>query len=71
MKTILRSEDLSCPSCVSNIESALQKLHGVETAKVNFAAGKIDIIHDPEKITPEALRDEVSKTGYSADISAF
>lgn len=28
MKTLLRSQDLSCPSCVAKIEKALQGLEG-------------------------------------------
>ncbi|MEL7674654.1 MAG: heavy-metal-associated domain-containing protein, partial [Chloroflexota bacterium] len=34
MKTILRSQELSCPSCVAKIEKALNGLDGVEAAKV-------------------------------------
>jgi copper chaperone CopZ len=44
MKTILRSEELTCPSCVLKTESALKTVPGVREAKVRFATGRIE--HD-------------------------
>ena len=32
-KTLLRSQELSCPSCVAKIETALKALNGVADAK--------------------------------------
>ena len=46
-QTLLRSRELSCPSCVAKIETALKALNGVEDAKVYFNTGKIEIQHDP------------------------
>ena len=40
MKTILRSQEFSCPSCVAKIEKALHNLNGVEKAKVHFNTGR-------------------------------
>ncbi len=36
MKTVLRSKELTCPSCIAKIEKALTAVDGVETAKVFF-----------------------------------
>jgi copper chaperone len=36
MKTILRSDELSCPSCISKIEKALKALPGVREATGAF-----------------------------------
>jgi copper chaperone len=47
-KTILRSDELSCPSCVNNIESNLNKKDGVEKATVHFSTGRIEVEHQPE-----------------------
>lgn len=69
--TILRSDGLSCPSCVPKIEKALQSLEGVESARVYFSAGRIEVRHDPEIADTDALVRAVSRTGYEARPSAF
>jgi copper chaperone CopZ len=60
-KTILRSDELSCPSCVPKIEKALNALPGVAKAEVRFNTGKIEVEHDPA----------VRGTGYEAQPAAF
>ena len=47
MDTILRSNQLNCPSCVNNIEMALKNLKGVHYAKVHFNTGRIEIRPEP------------------------
>lgn len=69
--TTLRAEGFSCPSCVIKIEKSLAKLPGVEKAKVHFASGRIEVAHDAEKVSPEALVADVAKVGYKATVSAF
>ncbi len=69
MKTILRSEELTCPSCVVKIESALKSMHGVSAAKVSFATGRIEVEHDPEAVDSQELADKVRSTGYEARVS--
>ncbi len=71
VNTILRSEELSCPSCVSKIEKSLRALEGVEEAKVHFSAGRIDVRHDPEQADTETLVAAVRRVGYEARPSAF
>lgn len=69
-KTQLRSRELSCPSCVSKIEKALQNVEGVSTAKVHFNTGRIEVEHD-EKATDDKLVRAVRSAGYDAEVSAF
>lgn len=71
MKTLLRSQDLSCPSCVAKIEKALQSVQGVTTAKVHFNTGRIDIEHDPDTAPAAKLVQTVRETGYEAAVAAF
>lgn len=71
MKTVLRSDELSCPSCVPKIEKALNALPGVEKAAVRFNTGKIEVEHDPSQSSVEALVETVRSTGYEARPSAF
>jgi copper chaperone len=70
-KTLLRSQELSCPSCVAKIEAALKTLDGVTDAKVFFNTGKIEVQHDPEKAKAEDLVKAVKSVGYEAKVSAF
>jgi copper chaperone len=71
MKTILRSRELSCPSCVAKIEKALTSKQGVSSAKVFFNSGRIEVEHDPEMIEAEDLAKTVQSAGYKASVAAF
>ncbi|MCO5081343.1 MAG: heavy-metal-associated domain-containing protein [Rhizobiaceae bacterium] len=70
-KTVLRSDELSCPSCVPKIEKALRDLPGVETAAVRFNTGKIEVEHDPGRTNVDALVQAIRGVGYEARPSAF
>lgn len=71
MKTILRSQELSCPSCVAKIEKALKSVQGVQDAKVFFNTGRIEVEHDPAQATADALLKAIRSAGYEAKVSAF
>jgi len=71
MKTILRSQELSCPSCVAKIEKALTALDGVNSAKVHFNTGRIEVQHDPQTVSAQQLAQTVRAVGYEARVSAF
>lgn len=69
MKTLLRSEELSCPSCVAKIESALNGVPGVQKAKVHFNTGRIEVEHD--QVDQDDLLQAVRNAGYEVRVSAF
>ncbi|MFZ1469448.1 MAG: heavy metal-associated domain-containing protein [Paracoccaceae bacterium] len=71
IRTKLRSDELSCPSCVPKIETALKALPGVEKAEVMFATGRIEVDHDPALTDVDALVKSIAKSGYTAKPSAF
>jgi len=71
MKTHLRSQELSCPSCVAKIEKALKSLDGVHEARVHFNTGRIEIEHDAEKVETDELIKSVRSVGYEAQVSPF
>lgn len=70
-KTILRSDELSCPSCISNIESNLNNMEGVEKATVHFSTGRIEVAHDTDMVSEQDLVEAVRQSGYESYISAF
>ncbi len=71
MKTLLRSTELSCPSCVAKIEKALKGVPGVADAHVHFNTGRIEVEHDPQQATAEQLVKTVRAVGYAAKVAAF
>ncbi|HLV34291.1 MAG TPA: heavy-metal-associated domain-containing protein [Spirillospora sp.] len=70
-KTILRSSELSCPSCVAKIEKSLKGVDGVEAAKVHFTTGRIEVQYDESRASINDLVEAVRSAGYEAKPSAF
>ncbi len=71
MKTTLRSDELTCPTCVDNIESSLNKAEGVSYAEVHFNTGRIEVEHDPQTVSKDQLIEIVRQSGYEARVSQF
>ncbi len=71
MKTLLRSQELSCPSCVAKIEKALLTLNGVQKAEVFFNTGRIEVEHDPQVSSSDDLLKAIRNAGYEARVSPF
>lgn len=71
MKTILRSQELSCPSCIQKIEKALGRIDGVTQAEVHFNSGRIEVEHDPDRTSAESLVEAVRAAGYESRVSPF
>ncbi len=69
-KITLRSNDFSCPSCVSKIETKLQGMDGVESAEVKFSSGRILVSYDGAQVSVRDLVDAVAQVGYQAKPSA-
>jgi copper chaperone len=71
MKTLLRSQELSCPSCVAKIEKALKARDGVDDARVYFNTGRIEVQHNPERVSAKDLIKVIQEVGYEAKLTAF
>lgn len=71
MKTVFRSQELSCPSCVAKIEKAVKSLDGVQQAKVFFNTGRIEVVHDAEAVSPDEIIESIRSVGYEARVSAY
>jgi len=71
MKTLLRSSELSCPSCVAKIEKALSALDGVQTAVVHFNTGRIEVEHDPVRASADQLTETVRRMGYESSVATL
>jgi copper chaperone CopZ len=69
--TTLRSQELSCPSCVAKIDRELKKIEGVYDVDVRYNSGRIIVEHDSDRAGTEELIEAVGKAGYTAKASAF
>lgn len=59
MKKVFKLRDLDCANCAAKMEAAIQKIHGVESATVNFMTQKLTIEaanSDFEQVLSEAER---------------
>ena len=56
---------MTCAACAQRVEKAIKKLEGVESASVNFATEKATVAYHPEKIRLSAIREAVTKAGYT------
>jgi len=62
--TTFKLEEVSCPSCVKNIEKATGRLEGVSKTKVLFNSGKVKTTYDEQKLDPNVIEDTINKLGY-------
>lgn len=55
---------MACAGCAANVERRLGQMDGVAKASVNFAARTALVEYDPQKTSPEAMKEEIRKAGY-------
>ena len=60
----LKIKGMSCASCSTAIEKALNKESSVKTAKVNFPMEKAYVEYDSDKIDADKIQKIVKETGY-------
>jgi len=59
-------ENLSCGSCVQNIQSTLAGSEGVGAVEVSVTAARARIEYDPERIDADAIASRITAAGYPA-----
>lgn len=63
-KAILQLGELTCPSCMTKIQKAVENQDGVSNVKVLFNAGKVRADFDESKTSAEKLSDVITELGY-------
>ena len=55
---------MTCASCVRNVERALNKTEGVETASVNLATERASVHYEPSKVDSSQIVQRIQDAGY-------
>ena len=63
-KTVLKISGMHCASCAANIENALQKETGIQSANVNFASEKLHVEFNPDQINIDKIQKKIKDLGY-------
>ena len=64
MKITIPVIGMACSVCSANVERKLNSLDGINSASVSLAGRTALVDYDPEKITLEDMKREVSEAGY-------
>lgn len=62
-------ENLTCGSCVANIEKTLGKVKGVESVDVSLTNNRGRVVFDPARLSSEAIRQAITTAGYPARLT--
>lgn len=62
-------EGMTCASCVKRVEDVINELEGVESATVNLATEKAQVLYSPDVIKESRIFDAVSGAGYSLSLA--
>ncbi|AYV35345.1 copper-translocating P-type ATPase [Erysipelothrix rhusiopathiae] len=66
-KTVdLKLTDMTCASCVANVEGVLQHLEGVSSASVNLMTERARVTYDPHKLKLVDMIQAIENQGYGA-----
>lgn len=64
--TTLKLKGMSCASCASSIQSAIQQVPGVSSVQVNFATEQANVEYDERNTNLEKIQAAVADAGYEA-----
>ena len=59
-----RVSNMSCASCVVDIETALGRIPGVDRVDVNYGSERLSVDFDPAQVTSADLESALAETGY-------
>jgi Zn2+/Cd2+-exporting ATPase len=67
--TLLSVQGMDCSHCARTVQSAAESVDGVSEAQVEFAAGRLRVVHDPSIAPAEVIAARVSRAGYRASVA--
>lgn len=63
-KVMMKLSGMTCPSCLTKIEKAVDSLDGTDQIKVLFNAGKLKFIMDSNRVKAVDVKAAIEKMGY-------
>jgi P-type Cu+ transporter len=63
----LRADGVACPTCVTNIERAIDLLRGVDRVAANYGAERVTVDFDPSQVSIDELRGAIEAAGYRVE----
>jgi len=63
----LTVDGMPCAQCEVAIRAAVKKLHGVQ--QVSFNEGRVMVLYDPARVTPQRVIDAAGAVGFGASIA--
>lgn len=65
-KVELKVDGMTCDGCVRSVERKLSKVAGVESARVDLAAGKASVEYDDARARVDEMIGAVEQIGFHA-----
>jgi copper chaperone CopZ len=66
MHVTLKVPRIHCSGCVNTVTTAVKKLPGVSTVGASEVTKEVKVDFDPEQVTEQEIRLQLSKVGYPA-----
>lgn len=65
VKTTFDVEGMTCGSCEVGITGTLLGMDGVDEATATHSTGKVDVVFDAARATPEEMAAAIDRLGYT------
>lgn len=69
-RTTLNVSGMTCTHCVHSVQTALEQLAGVRSARVDLEHGRATVDYDDGKTSPREMTTAVADAGYQAEAAA-
>ncbi|MCW0198595.1 heavy metal-associated domain-containing protein [Sphingopyxis sp.] len=63
-------DKMTCATCPITVRTAMSRVDGVRSVKVDFDAKRATVTYDPARATPEAIAAASTNAGYPARLIA-
>jgi P-type Cu+ transporter len=68
--TTLKVGGMTCGACTSAVESGFKGVDGIGNVSVSLVMERAVIMHDPQKISADTIRDTIEDRGFDAEVLA-
>lgn len=62
----LNVSGMHCEACVNRVRRHLMKIHGVQAADVDLAAGRATVMYRSDAVTRDSITSAIADAGYEA-----